>query len=219
LIDLFLDNQDAVMESTERPSGAIALWGIIGINAAVYLCMVVQLGSISFKAKQAVAWGAIYAPLVSRGEAWRLLTANYIHFDLRHIAFNMIALFSWGAIVAARLGFLRFVLFYTLSGLAGSLASVQLHPSTVCAGASGAISGVLGALVALYFSGDKSLSGEGILKAVLYSAVYSFLMPSIDWQAHAGGFVAGVILGFFALLTLPKQVWSAEDPLQNPPAD
>jgi rhomboid protease GluP len=193
------------MESQDRSTGAVALWGILCANVVVYLLMGMRFGNIRFSAPQAAEWGAIYAPWVRDGETWRLFAANYIHFDLRHIVFNMLALLSWGGVLAARLGFVRFFLLYTASGLAGSLASLWSHPSTVCAGASGAISGILGALVGLYFLGDPALNGAGILQAVGYSAAYSFIMPSIDWQAHAGGFVGGAVLGFLVLAGAPKR--------------
>lgn len=203
------------MQSPERRSGTVAIWVIITVNAAVYLLMCMEFGETIFSAKEAAMWGALYSPFVSEGESWRLLTANYIHFDLRHIFFNMTALLSWGGAVASHFGFVRFTVFYTLCGLAGSLASFVSHPNTVCAGASGAVSGVLGACVALYATGYRHLAVQNLWHAILFSAAYSLLAPSIDWQAHAGGFAAGIALGYGVLWTLPKAGLS-ENPRIDP---
>ncbi len=192
------------MEIQNRPAGQLALWTAAVVNVAVFLLMSAEFEGVRFSAQQAAQWGAVYRPLVVEGELWRLLAANYIHFDLKHILFNMMALISWGGPVADRFGFLRFGILYTISGLAASLASLLTHPNTVCAGASGPISGVLGCLISLYWGGDKSLSGSGLFQAVLYTAIYSLIMPSIDWQAHAGGFIAGIFLGAILLWSIPR---------------
>lgn len=167
--------------------------------------MSTEFDALEFNAQQVAQWGAVYYPLVSRGELWRLVAGNYIHFDFKHILCNMMALFSWGTVIADRFGLIRFAVLYSLSGLAASLTSVLTHPATVCAGASGPISGVLGGLIAIYFAGEKSLSGSALVQAVFYSAIYSVLMPSIDWQAHAGGLVAGIVLGYALTWTLPER--------------
>lgn len=193
------------MEFRNHPAGTSLLWYIACVNVLVFGAMSLGFGALSFNARQAAEWGAVFRPLVLEGEWWRLLAGNYIHFDLKHILFNMLALFAWGSQVTLRFGRVRFGALYTLSGLAASLASLATHPKTVCAGASGPISGILGALFALYFAGDKSLSGSGLMQALATSVVYSLLMPSIDWQAHAGGFVAGWILAFALLRTFPKR--------------
>ena len=193
------------MEFQSRPVGILAIWCLLLINAWVFVRMSMEFDAMSFNARQAAEWGAVYYPLVTKGEIWRLLAGNYIHFDFKHILCNMMALFSWGSVIADRFGLIRFTVLYSLSGLAASVTSLVTHPNTVCAGASGPISGVLGGLIAIYFAGEKSLSGSALLQAVFYSAVYSVLMPSIDWQAHAGGGVAGIILGYLLTWTLPER--------------
>ena len=193
------------MEFQNRPFGKLAIWGLLSINVWVFIRMSTEFHTMDFNSRQAAEWGAVYYPMVSNGELWRLVAGNYIHFDFQHILCNMAALFSWGTVIADRFGLIRFAVLYALSGLAASVTSLVTHPDTVCAGASGPISGVLGGLIALYFTGEKSLSGSALLQAVFYSAVYSVLMPSIDWQAHAGGFMAGTVLGYALTWTLPER--------------
>lgn len=194
------------MEICPRPFGNAALLGIICLNALVFLLMAVQFETLNFSAAEAAHWGALYRPFMEakEGETWRLVAANYIHFDLSHLFFNMIALLSWGSPVATLFGFTRFGIFYTLCGIIGSVASYTAHANTVCAGASGAVSGVLGAQVALSLAGDRSTSANSLFQAILFNGAYSLLRPNIDWQAHAGGFAAGIALGFAMLYSLPK---------------
>jgi len=186
----------------DRPFGLFALFGIMIVNVAIYALMAWKLGLKTFSPKEVVIWGGLFAPLVKEGEVWRMLTANYLHFDLKHIAFNMIALLNWGQPVALRLGFLRFVLFYALAGISGSVASLYFHPQAACAGASGAVTGILGALIVMRIQGDENIRTESLVQAAAYNLIIPFIVPSIDWQAHVGGLLAGIILGFINDLTL-----------------
>ena len=189
-----------------------ALILIIALNVAVYALMAAQFGRLDFDAVQAAEFGATYGPFVRQGEYWRLLAANYVHFDLGHIAFNMLALWAWGARVAAQFGAWRFLPFYTLCGVAGSALSVWAMPQVVGAGASGAVSGVLGAMFVLRFAGDRRVKLYDIGAAFAFNAIYSVMMPSIDWRAHAGGFLAGLVLGGLAVASLPRSVETPEEP-------
>lgn len=185
--------------------GPFALWLIIGINVAVFAVMVTTFGAGDFTPRQVVEFGGTYGPLVlDRGENWRLVASNYIHFDLKHIAFNMFALFAWGSYVSERFGFARFAVFYTLCGVIGSWVSVTYQPNMVGAGASGAVSGVLAALFVFRAFGDRLISTKELLGALLFNAALSAFVPSIDWRAHAAGFVVGLIDCVLLILTLPR---------------
>jgi rhomboid protease GluP len=159
--------------------------------------MLLELGFKSFSPRDVADWGGLYVPLVMKGEIWRMLTANYLHFDFRHVLFNMIALLNWGLPVAQNFGFWRFILFYTITGICGSIASFIFHPDAVCAGASGAVSGILGALIAMRMMGDQTIQKGALIQAAIYNCVIPIVLPSVDWQAHVGGLLAGILLGFF----------------------
>ena len=189
-----------------QPSGIGVLGLIIFVNCAVYAEMAYSLEVLSFTARQALEWGATFGPWVTSGEWWRLWTANYVHLSALHIVLNMVALVAWGAPVSRRMGAVRFAIFYTACGILGSLASVLTQPHRVSAGASGAISGVLGALVAFRLAGDRSIRSIELAYALLFNLAFAVFMPSIDWQAHLGGLVAGVLLCLLAAATLTKSV-------------
>ena len=185
--------------------GYVALALIVIVNVLVFSWMTDTFNATEFTATQIAYVGGTYGPYLDKGEYWRLLTASYIHLNLPHIAFNMLALLVWGRKVSQRLGFIRFIVFYTICGILGSLVSVTYQPEVVAAGASGAISGVLAELFVLRFAGDPTIEAQGLVGVFIYNAVYSVAMPNIDWRGHAGGFVAGLIVGYALLLTVPRK--------------
>lgn len=195
---------DALPQRHQGPSGELALAGVLALNVAIYGLMLLDFGFKRFSPQDVADWGGLYVPLVMKGEIWRMLTANYLHFDFKHILFNMIALLNWGPPVAQNFGVWRFVLFYTITGISGSIASFIFHPNAVCAGASGAASGILGALIAMRIMGDQTIQKGALIQATVYNCVIPIALPSVDWQAHLGGLLAGIVLGF--LLTSRRSV-------------
>ena len=91
--------------------------------------------------------GALAGPLVAHGDWWRLFTAAFLHYGPLHLGMNMLALFLIGSVVEQALGHLRFLALYLAAGLAGSAGALLLTPNAPTVGASGAIFGVLGALL------------------------------------------------------------------------
>ena len=125
---------------------------LVGINAAVFLGMALAGISItSPTTQQLVHWGANWGPLTLSGESWRLFTCMFLHIGVIHIAFNMWCLWDLGALAESLYGHWTFASVYLISGVAGSVASVAWHPGTVSAGASGAIFGIAGALIASFY--------------------------------------------------------------------
>lgn len=146
----------------------------------------------------AVTWDQVWV-----GEWWRLASAVFVHFDGAHLLANMVTLLLVGPPLANLLGPVRFLLIFLLTGVAGNVASHVLAPSaSLKAGASGAISGVLGALGGTGL--DPGWGGRFARWQVIGAlfAIYALLVgagPDSDHVAHLGGLVAGIALG--ALLT------------------
>lgn len=149
-----------------------------------------------------IDWGANFGPATLGGEWWRLLTATFIHAGVIHLFFNMLALWNLGAIVEGALGSACFASIYFLSGLAGSITSLAWHPHATSVGASGAIFGLFGALIGL-LAKRRLIYGEPIDRATIKSFALNIflnlaisLLPGIDFAAHFGGLIAGLIVGF-----------------------
>ncbi len=144
---------------------------------------------------------------VASGAYWQLVTTAFTHVEIWHLAVNMFSLWMLGPLVESVLGRARFLALYLVSGLTASLAVYWLsaeYGSTV--GASGAIFGLLGAL--LVFAHKVGGNVQQILFVLLINAVITFSYARISWQGHLGGFLGGLVLAAI-LAYAPRQRRSA----------
>ena len=136
--------------------------------------------------------------LVQNGEFYRLFTCMFVHADILHILFNMIALYSIGPVVERYYGKSKFLLIYLVSGLLGSIFSgVFMTANSISIGASGAIFGLLGSIC--YFTYYYRATLQGILRGsimpvIIINLVIGFLSSSIDLSAHIGGLIGGILI-------------------------
>jgi rhomboid protease GluP len=189
---------------------------LVGMNVAVYVAMVLTgVSPVAPTLPQLLKWGANYGPLSLGPEPWRILASNYVHGGIIHIALNMWCLWNLGFLAERVFDPWTYVLTYTFCGLAGSLASLWWHPATVGVGASGAIFGLAGALIAALYLGHLPISKQaiqGTLKSLLLFAGYNLFFGAairgIDNSAHIGGLLAGLALGAVLAkhLTAPAEV-------------
>jgi rhomboid protease GluP len=141
-----------------------------------------------------IRFGAVTAGTVADHQYWRLFAAGFLHFNPTHLLSNMLCLAMWGGPLEKRVGTLYFSLIYFCSLLAGNLVTVLTHQTSfIGAGASGGISGILAALLALCLLGKIELSLTYIVSNITLNVVASVAVPGIDWRAHFGGFCAGFI--------------------------
>ncbi len=137
---------------------------------------------------------------VAAGEYWRLWTVTLLHGSELHLAFNMYALYLSGRIVERWYGSLNMLVFYLLCAAAGSIGSFVLGGAGTSVGASGAVFGLFGLLLAagrVHHPVDKQsralVSQLGMLIAI--NLLFGFAVPGIDNAAHLGGLAAGLWLG------------------------
>jgi membrane associated rhomboid family serine protease len=145
---------------------------------------------------------------IAAGQYWRIFTSMFLHFGLIHLAFNAYALWIFGGFMERELGRLRFLVVYLVTGLCAGAASYAWAPLiegnqlsiTVSAGASGAIFGVFGAFVIYNYRRRGSALAQARLRQavilLLLNAAIGISVPAIDWRAHVGGFVAGLMAGY-----------------------
>lgn len=140
---------------------------------------------------------------VAEGEWYRLLTGMFLHEEVWHLGFNMLALLFLGPPLEAALGRSRFTLLYLLSGLGGdALTYVLADPAQGSLGASGAIFGLFGATAVLAHRLRRPMAPIALLLAI--NLVFTFAWDNIAWESHIGGLVVGVVLGL-ALVHAPRQ--------------
>jgi rhomboid protease GluP len=182
---------------------------IIVVNISVYAVMVIRgVDPIQPKIDDLIRWGADFGPRTTSGELWRLLTCNYLHIGLLHLLFNMWVLWDVGQLVERLFGHVGFFILYTVSGLIGSLASLVANPFIVSAGASGAVFGVYGALLATIMKQHGSIPTATLQRLknstfafVVYNLIFGFTVEGIDMAAHIGGLIGGFLCGL--ILTQP----------------
>jgi rhomboid protease GluP len=178
------------MLSLRRSPVTVVLLAAICIG---YLLQVFLGGSLT-------EMGANYGPYVRAGQYWRLVTSMFLHGGLLHLFVNAWALFQLGGLFELLLGSGRMLVVYFLGGIAGSVASV-LFTNAPSVGASGAIFGLMGALIAFLLRRRqdltpvaKSLLGQLVVWAGINIA-FGASTPGIDNAAHLGGCAAGFVLG------------------------
>lgn len=141
---------------------------------------------------------------IAAGQEWRMLTAIFLHAGIFHLLMNAYALWIFGPVVERELGRIRFLMIFLTTGLFASAASYAFAtiPGPVGVGASGAIFGVVGAFVAYnYRHRELSVAAarlRGLVPFLILNVIFSISLPFIDWRAHLGGFVAGLVAGFVA---------------------
>jgi rhomboid protease GluP len=186
---------------------------LLGANVAVFLAMALAGGSIAdFSGQTLVHFGANVGPYTLSGEWWRLLTYMFLHGGLMHIAFNMWCLWDLGAMCESLYGRWTFGAIYLITGVAGGVASVGWNPVVFSVGASGAIFGLAGALVASFYLGEFSLPKvaiQGTLRSLVvfigFNVLFGSFFPGIDNACHGGGLVSGLILGALIAKVAPEQ--------------
>src|SRR3989442_6178604 len=166
------------------------------LNILVFLLMALAGGSTN--EATLMAFGVKSNAEIAKGQWWRFVTPIFIHIGLLHLFFNSYALWIVGPQVEKLYGGGRFVILYVLTGVAGVYGSYLYHPDTISAGASGAIFGLFGVLLAFGLRYRNSIPpffkravGTGVLPVIVINLIIGFTIPAIDNSAHIGGLLAG----------------------------
>lgn len=141
---------------------------------------------------------ANYYKNIQDGEVWRLITCTFLHADIIHISFNMMALLAIGPLVEKYYGKSRYLLIYLGSGILGSLFSAVLG-NYVSVGASGAIFGLFGALLYFGYKYRATLDGflrSSIIPIIVANLLMGFVVPGIDVIGHIGGLIGGLLFSY-----------------------
>lgn len=181
---------------------------LLAIIIGMFVLEVVAAGAQTVgrgaSAARLIDLGALYPPAIAiDGQWWRLFTAMFLHAGLFHILFNAWALWIFGTMVERDFGTARYVAIFFITGFVASATSYAFGPVfLVGVGASGAIFGVFGAFVAYnYRRRHLAMAAQNLrfaMTLILINALLAFAWGAIDWRAHVGGFVAGVVAGFAA---------------------
>ncbi|WP_260425115.1 rhomboid family intramembrane serine protease [Arachnia propionica] len=203
-------------------------WVLIGINLAVWL-LILATGSstspllhllalqsdgmcvidgryvVDAAASQCAGVGGQWWTGVASGGWWQVLTSAFVHLHLVHLGFNMVALYFLGPQLERVLGRIRFLALYLISAVAGSALVMWLtEPHVTTLGASGAIFGMMAALLLLAWKLGGNYQ-QILLWIGINIAITVFGAGTISWQGHLGGFLGGLAVTA-ALVFLPKKL-------------
>lgn len=181
-------------------TGAFVLGNGLNIFGTQYIAAIFPHLTDTFALFYGGQYSNGYFPGVSTGEYWRLITVALTHAGFLHLASNMFCLWSFGPTLESYFGKPRFAILFTGSLIAASAASVYLGAhNTYKVGASGAVFGLLGGL--LVISKRVGLNYQSVLSTVVLNLVITFTIPQIDWRAHLGGLVAGVVITYLLMFS------------------
>lgn len=183
---------------------------IVILNVIIYGAMIFAgVHWMTPKTSDMLAWGANNWHWTTSGQWWRLVTSAFLHYGPLHLALNMWALYSAGMLAERLYGNFLFALIYLFSAVSGGLASIAFQHNAVSAGASGAVFGVYGALLAYLTMQRGSVPRYAIQPLwssassfVLYNIIFGLGHRGIDNAAHIGGLVGGAALGALAAMPL-----------------
>lgn len=173
---------------------------IIILNILLYLIEVIKSRNlIDIDIYTLIQMGAKVNVLINSGEIYRLLTSAFLHGGIIHIFFNMSALNIIGREVEAVYGSKRYIAIYVISALGGSVVSYLFKPNSISVGASGAIFGLLGAML-IFGLKERDKIGKQYMKNILetigLNVIIGITIPNIDNFAHLGGLILGAITSF-----------------------
>lgn len=179
---------------------------LIAVNIAVWLVMCVKGDTRS--AQFMYEHGALYPTDVLDGEWYRLVSAMFLHFGAEHLISNMFMQYFLGDMLLRALSQWKFALIYVLAGIGGNVTSFVMMLLTddfaVAAGASGAIYGIIGALLWVVLRNGGKFESISVPRMLLATALYigyGFTTEGVDAWAHLGG----ALVGFLAAIVLYRR--------------
>ena len=192
------ENNNKLFAKVFSPKKIIFTKIIIAICLIMYFISCIKSGNIfAFDASSLASLGANNLMIVQNGEIWRLITCAFLHAGLLHLLVNMYSLIIIGSQVETYIGRWKFAFIYIISAISGSLLSLVFASSNIVSvGASGALFGLMGAL--LYFGYHYRLYLSGAIKnqiipIILLNLLIGFSVSGIDNAAHAGGLIGGYL--------------------------
>jgi membrane associated rhomboid family serine protease len=191
--------QALAQETPHAPSSAktpVATYALIAINVVVFIAELGAGGGAT--SGQLVQDGGIFGPAINDGDWYRIVTGGFLHAGPLHLLFNMYVLYVAGTLLEPGIGTPRFLAIYFISLLAGSFGALLLDPNSLTVGASGAIFGLMAAV--LVVARGRGLEGVAT-QFGLFIALNLALTFSIS-NISVGGHLGGLIGGAFAALLI-----------------
>jgi rhomboid protease GluP len=154
----------------------------------------IQAGGAAAPAELLYRYGGMYWAAIARHEYWRLVAYGFLHANFVHLTMNMLCLVLWGAHLERRVGPAYFLMIYLCAMVFGAIIGNGIHSTPyLTVGASGATSGILGALLCLWILGKLEVTFDFFAINIGLNIAFALGNSGIDWGVHLGGFAAGLI--------------------------
>jgi rhomboid protease GluP len=186
---------------------------ILAANIAIFILMAIfsqGQAILSPTGEFLLAVGADYGPLALSSEPWRLVSSMFIHIGLIHIMMNMYVLQDICTVIELFYGSQKLLIIYLIAGIGGSLISLYANPIGISAGASGAVFGAYGALLAFFQAHRQQFTSnfiekrsQTIIAFIIYNLAFGALSKHIDNACHIGGLIFGYLAGH---CVMPKKL-------------
>jgi membrane associated rhomboid family serine protease len=174
--------------------------GLIAINVIVFVIELAGGGTGSLNGGGTVIHDAgLRGPDVASGDWWRVISGGFLHAGFLHLLLNMYVLYVAGSILEPGIGTPRFLGIYFVSLIAGSLGALIVDPNSLTVGASGAIFGLMAAVVVIARGrGVEQIASQFGLFIIL-NLVLTFSISGISVGGHIGGLIGGFVAASLVL--------------------
>lgn len=194
-----------VYRARDLDAGRQVTFTLLGINALLFILQMGTGGGFVQVGQGVTREGVLFGPWVADGEWWRVLTSGFLHGSVPHILFNSWALWIFGPLVERMFGARRMVGIY-LAGLFGGSAAVLLFNfGAPTLGASAAVLGLGGAIVAGMTAQGQSLRSNNLVGILLINLLLPLLLPAISFWGHLGGILGGFAAGYLVAIAIQRR--------------
>ena len=180
------------VEKVFKKKSPLITYALIAINVILYVVPLLY-GQLD----EMVATLCVHGPSIRAGQYYRLISGIFMHGSIWHLLLNCYSLYVLGSQIESFLGKFKYTIIYFLSGLMGSLFSIIFNGNVASIGASGAIFGLMGALV--YFGYHYRVYLGNVIKSqiiplIVANLVFGFVATGVDNAAHIGGLIGGALV-------------------------
>lgn len=195
--ECFREGRQKVRTMSSLAPRPIVTYVMIAMNVAVFVAGLAMGSGVGQNSSDLIQNGALSGPHVEvLGEWWRVFTAGFLHVGIFHLGLNMFALYVLGRVVEPALGTVGYIALYFCSIAAGSFGALLLEPNHFTVGASGAVFGLMGAMVMLQRRSGISIWESGIGALIGLNLLISLTVSHISMGGHLGGLVGGLAAGW-----------------------
>ena len=180
------------IEKVFKNKGPYVTYVLMAINVILFL-LPILLGNYD----DIINMYCIHGPSIRAGQYYRIITGIFLHGSIMHLFFNSYALYVIGSQIENYFGRIKYLIIYLFSGIMGALFSMIFNNNVASIGASGAIFGLMGAL--LYFGYHYRVYLGNVLKTqliplIIFNLFLGFILTGVDNFAHIGGLIGGILI-------------------------